>query len=61
MTNKEIDMQEARDVCFDFIKNYYLEHGMFPREFEFEGVCFPLCDYLGWFSDEDIDEMKIKK
>ncbi len=59
MGDKEIDMQEARDACFEFVSNYFSEHGRFPREFNFEGVLFPLCDYLGWFSEEEIEDIKV--
>lgn len=59
MSDKEIDMQEAKEACFEFVSNYYSEQGKFPREFTFCGVVFPFCDYLGWFSDEEIEDMKV--
>ena len=57
MSDKEIDMQEAKEACFEFVGNYYSEQGKFPREFTFCGVVFPFCDYLGWFSDEEIEDV----
>jgi len=49
--------EEIKEQCREFMVDHYHSFGAFPVEFECNDVVYPFCDYMGWFSDDELNEI----
>lgn len=49
--------EEIKEQCREFMVDHYLSFGAFPIEFECNDIVHPFCDYMGWFSDDELNEI----